>query len=195
MQQALLKLLEGREVFVPMNVTQHWSKHDFVQVDTSDILFVCAGTFSDVYDSADEDARRSIGFDGAADAGRRQRVRHRELVEYGLIRELLGRLPVVVELAALGREELKRILVEPDDSIVREYRALLALDGIDLDVTDAALEALADHALERGYGARGLRSVIEELMRDTMFDAPGQRGERLVMDGAFVRERLAALDG
>lgn len=193
-QQSLLKLLEGREVFVPMNLTQHWSKHDFVQVDTSDVLFVCAGTFSDLFDDRGEGPSRTIGFDAETAAKRRRRVKNEELLEYGMLRELLGRLPVVVQLDSLEKHELKRVLTDPEDALIREYQQLLLLDGIKLEVGEDALDAIAEHALERGYGARGLRGVIEELMRDVMFDAPACQGQRVVLDADWVRERLAALE-
>src|SRR5262245_6369614 len=100
-QQALLKLLEGREIFVPLNVTQHWNKHDFVQVDTTDILFVCAGTFTDLHEYAGE---TEVGFGAAGRTKRRRRITHKDLLEYGMLAEFLGRLPVVVELEELTRE-------------------------------------------------------------------------------------------
>src|SRR5206468_6298898 len=122
-QQALLKLLEGREIFVPLNVTQHWNKHDFVQVDTQDILFICAGTFSDIHLYQ---AEKAVGFgQEVGEKQRRRRISQKELLEYGILAEFLGRLPVVVELVVLGEEELLQILTVPPDSIVREYQELL----------------------------------------------------------------------
>src|SRR5919198_3751016 len=119
-QQALLKLLEGREIFVPLNVTQHWNKHDFVQVDTQDILFICAGTFSDIHLYQ---AEKAVGFGQEVGASpRRRRVTQKDLLEYGILAEFLGRLPVVVDLEALGEDELLQILTVPPDSIVREYQ-------------------------------------------------------------------------
>src|SRR5437762_366827 len=129
-QQGLLKLLEGREIFAPLNVTQHWNKHDFVVVDTQDILFICAGTFSDIHLYQNE---KSVGFGQEAGAKeRRRRVSQKDLLEYGILAEFLGRLPVVVELVALGEDELLQILTVPPDSIVREYQELLAMDEIKL---------------------------------------------------------------
>jgi len=194
-QQALLKILEGREIFVPLNVTQHWNKHDFVQVNTTNILFICAGTFSDLHDDgAREVARRPVGFGGALGAARKRRIRHKDLLEYGMIAEFLGRLPVMVELDALGPAELKRILTEPPDALVREYRELLALDGVALELADDALDALAEHAIARGYGARGLRGVFEEVLREVLFDAPSHRGEIITLSAESVRAHLAACE-
>jgi ATP-dependent Clp protease ATP-binding subunit ClpX len=192
-QQSLLKLLEGREIFVPLNVTQHWNKHDFVQIDTQDILFICAGTFSDVHLYQSE---KAVGFGQAAGsgaAGRRRRVGQKELLEYGLLAEFLGRLPVVVELEPLTEDDLLQILTIPPDSIVREYQELLAMDDVKLRFGEDALRELVGCALRRRTGARGLRSLLEEVCHDLMFEAPERRGETIVIDRAFVRERLDAL--
>ena len=132
-QQSLLKLLEGREIFVPTNVTQHWNKHDFVVVDTTDILFICAGTFSDL---AQMKPANEIGFGQQGTAKKRlQKVDPKSLQEYGLIAELVGRLPAIVQLSELDENELLQILTEPPDSVIREYKELLALDQVTLDFT------------------------------------------------------------
>jgi len=191
-QQSLLKLLEGREIFVPLNVTQHWNKHDFVQVDTTDILFICAGTFSDIYHFGDA---RAVGFGAKAPpAGRRpdkhRRISHRELVEYGMLSEFLGRLPVTVELEPLGEDELVEILTVPPDSLVNEYRELLGLDEVELAFTPGALREIARHALQRKVGARGLRAIFEELMSDVLFEAPERRGEKVNIDARLVQKTL-----
>jgi ATP-dependent Clp protease ATP-binding subunit ClpX len=193
-QQSMLKLLEGREVFVPLNVTQHWNKHDFVQVDTRDILFVCAGTFSDLamYGSTS----RSMGFAAGGELEEKaRRTTTKDLLDYGMIAELLGRLPVVVELGELGPEELLRVLSEPPDSLIREYKELLALDGVDLHFTQGALQEVVAYSLARRAGARGLRGIIEEVCHDLLFEAPERSGTRVVIDLAAVRSKLSALDG
>ena len=190
-QQALLKLLEGREIFVPLNVTQHWNKHDFVQVDTTDILFVCAGTFSDLFEYGDG-ASRKLGFEGNSPTAPRRHVTQRDLLEYGMLAEFLGRLPVVVELDALSEPDLVRVLTVPTDSIVNEYRELLSLDGVTLELEDGALAEIASYAFERGHGARGLRGILEDVMRDVMFDAPTHRGGEGRLCADEVRARLAA---
>lgn len=193
-QQALLKLLEGREVFVPMNVTQAWNKSDFVQIDTRDILFICAGTFSDLHEYGDGGSR-PLGF-GAEEAVRhaRRRITVKELVDFGMLAEFLGRLPVMVQLHALGEEELLRVLTEPPDSVLRELRELLAFDEIELDFTQEALRAVVRFSVEKGLGARGLRSILEHVMSDVMFEAPELRHRRLHVDEGFVRARLHGLD-
>lgn len=193
-QQGMLKLLEGREVFVPLNVTQHWNKHDFVQVDTKDILFICAGTFSDL--ALYGTTARSMGFASAEENAKpARRTTTKDLLDYGMIAELLGRLPVVVELGELGPDELQRILTEPPDSLIREYKELLALDGVELHVTQGALQEVVAYSLARRAGARGLRGIIEEVCHDLLFEAPERSGTRVVIDAATVRGKLAALDG
>src|SRR5262249_50269022 len=124
-QQALLKLLEVREIFVPLNVTQHWNKHDFVQVDTQDILFICAGTFSDIHLYQSE---KSVGFgQEVGERKRRRRISQKSLLEYGMLAEFLGRLPVVCELEALAEDDLLQILTVPPDSIARHYPHLFTM--------------------------------------------------------------------
>ncbi len=194
-QQALLKLLEGSEVFVPLNVTQHWSKHDFVLVDTSEILFICAGTFSDM--PLIQHQLRPVGFRSKKTGERakqRRRVTTKDLLEYGMLAEFLGRLPVVVELEALTAEDMMRILKEPPDSILKEYTHLLSLDNIEIRFTDGALRLVIEHSLKTNLGARGLRSIMEEVMHDIMFDAPASRGKKVTIDKRFVVKRLAKLE-
>jgi ATP-dependent Clp protease ATP-binding subunit ClpX len=191
-QQALLKLLEGREVLVPVSVTQHWSKQDLVPIDTTDILFVCAGTFSDLHAYSAE--ARSLGF-GARDARRSRRpIRQRDLVEYGMLAEFLGRLPVTVQLDELTPDELLEVLTGPPDAIVREYRELLAADDVDLTFTEPALREIVRFAWERGSGARGLRAILEEVMAEILFEAPERRGTRAAVDIGLVRRKLGQVD-
>jgi len=190
-QQALLKLLEGREIFVPLNVTQHWNKHDFVQIDTTDILFVCAGTFSDLHQAAVE---KQAGFGAAGARAGDKRLRIRELIEYGMLAELLGRLPVQVQLAELTADELYQILTSPPDSLVNEYREALSIDGVELDLREEALRAVVAHAAEKRLGARALRSILEEVLADVLFEAPERRGQRMVVDATYARARLSRLD-
>ena len=195
-QQALLKLLEGREVHVPMNVTQAWNKNDFVTVDTRDILFICAGAFSDLHEAADEQQRRALGF-GAQDAGARplKQLSIKQLVDFGMLPEFLGRLPVVVQLQKLGEPDLLRVLTEPPDAVTREFRELLALDDIQLDFGEDALLEVVRYSVEKGLGARGLRAVLEHVMADVMFEAPEGRQRHVKLDADYVRTRLARLDG
>ncbi len=187
-QQALLKLLEGTTVFVPYNITQHWSKHDFVQMDTSNILFVCAGTFTDMKRIR---SRKISGFnreESGNGVSAEDRVQVEDLLEYGMIAELLGRIPVVVELAELREEDLVRIITGPPDSILREYKKLLAMDGIELEVSDDALWECARLARRRKLGARSLRTIFEDLMHDHMFEAPEREGQKVVITADYVRQ-------
>src|SRR3954467_87825 len=154
-QQSLLKILEGREIFVPLNVTQHWNKHDFVVVDTQDILFIAAGTFSDLNLA---EPSKAVGFgadrEGAAEPARH--VTEKELLDYGFLAKFLGRLPVRVELQPLAEDDLFLIMTGPPDSVVREYQALLKIDGVDLRFSDEGLRAIAGYCLRRRTGARSL---------------------------------------
>jgi ATP-dependent Clp protease ATP-binding subunit ClpX len=190
-QQALLKLLEGREIFVPLNVTQHWNKHDFVQVDTSDILFICAGTFTDLHQVQVD---KQVGFGSAGRRMGSSRLRVKELIEYGLLAELLGRLPVQVQLVELTADELFRILTVPPDALAREYREALLLDGVELELQESALRAVVEYSIEKKLGARALRSILEELLADLMFDAPEKRGEKIAVDRKYALERLQRVD-
>ncbi len=200
-QQSLLKILEGRESFVPLNVTQHWNKHDFVVVDTQDILFIAAGTFSDL--RLHDDATKTVGF-GAGGAGggggaksaraESRRVTEKELLDYGLLAEFLGRLPVRVELDPLSQEDLFMVMTAPPDSVVREYQALLKMDGVDLRFSEPALRAIAQFCIRRKTGARSLRTFIEEICHDIMFEAPERKGETIT-DRARLRARTARAAG
>ncbi len=192
-QQALLKLLEGREVTVPLNLSQHWSRHEAIPVDTTDILFICAGTFTDMFTYAAEG--RGLGF-GARDGRRRtaRPIRQPDLLDYGMLAEFLGRLPVVVQLDELSPEELLEVLTGPPDAVVREVKELLAADDVELSFTDGALREIVRYALDRGVGARGLRGVVEEVIADVLFEAPELRGERVGVDAPWVRRRVERLD-
>jgi len=190
-QQALLKLLEGREIFVPLNVTQHWNKHDFVQVDTSDILFICAGTFTDLHQAQVD---KHVGFGAAKRRQGGSRLRVKELIEYGMLAELLGRLPVQVQLTELTPDELYQVLTAPPDALAKEYREALKLDGVDLELRDPALRAMVQYAVDKRLGARGLRSILEEVLADVQFEAPERRGQTIVVDRPFVEKRLAGVD-
>ncbi len=192
-QQALLKILEGREILVPLNLAQHWQRHDAVTVDTTDILFICAGTFSDVFAYGAD--HRALGF-GARDGARARarRVRQRDLLEYGMLAEFLGRLPVTVQLDELGPDELLEVLTGPPDAVVREMKELLAADGVELAFTDGALREIVRYALDRGAGARGLRAIVEETAADLLFEAPERRGTRISIDASQVRRRMERLD-
>jgi ATP-dependent Clp protease ATP-binding subunit ClpX len=193
-QQSLLKMLEGREIFAPLNVTQHWNKHDFVVVDTQDILFIAAGTFTDLAPSG---PAKTVGFGAAAADGPAsgRRIGEKELIDYGLLAELLGRLPVRVELDPLGEDDLYLIMTGPPDAVVREYQALLEMDGVDLRFSERALRLVAAHCIRRRTGARSLRTLVEELCHDVMFEAPERRGETFTIDADAVAAHLERLGG
>jgi ATP-dependent Clp protease ATP-binding subunit ClpX len=191
-QQSLLKLLEGRQIFVPLNVTQHWSKHDFVQVDTTDILFIAAGTFSDLHDYTQHS---SVGFGRGPAAPPERRIGTPELLEYGMLAELLGRLPVHVQLGPLSEDELLLVMTGPPDALVREYTQLLELDSVTLRFDELALRRIAAFAAARRIGARGLRAIFEEVCHDLMFEAPERRGDVLEVSCSYVEERLGRLAG
>jgi ATP-dependent Clp protease ATP-binding subunit ClpX len=185
-QQSLLKMLEGREIFAPLNVTQHWNKHDFVVVDTQDILFIAAGTFSDLRPS---EGPKPVGFGAAGAPGKETKdsvVGEKELMDYGLLAEFLGRLPVRVQLDALGEDDLFLIMTGPPDAVVREYQALLQMDGVDLQFTDEALRMVARHCIRRRTGARSLRTIVEQVCHDIMFEAPERKGETVTIDAEQV---------
>jgi len=186
-QQSLLKLLEGAEMFIPLNVTQHWNRHDFVQVDTSEILFICAGTFSDLKRDLD---KGNMGFNQKVGKGKTKSLETEQLIQYGMIPELLGRLPVLVELGELEENQMVQILRDPPDSLVKEYQALLSLDNIQLQFKEDGLKEMIRAAKERKLGARGLRAIMEELMHDLMFDAPKKRGKKVTINTRFVQTRL-----
>ena len=184
-QQSLLRMLEGQKTFVPLNITQHWNKHDFVEVDTSNILFICAGTFSDL---RQEKLPARTGFHaGKQDKRKKGKLSVEQLQKHGMLPELLGRLPVIVQMDELSEAELLRVLTEPPDCIVNQYRELMAADDIKLKFQAAALKEIITVAEKRKLGARGLRSIIEEVMHDHMFDAPGNRGKTITINAKYVK--------
>ncbi len=192
-QQALLKLLEGRQIFVPTNVTQHWSKHDFVPIDTTDILFICAGTFSDLH--LYSGGTRALGFGAAGGAARAPRITEKDLLRYGMLSEFLGRLPVQVQLSALTDDEMLDVLVKPPDSLLKEYVDLLRLDGVTLRFELSGLREVVALAKRRDTGARGMKAVLEDVLSDVLFHGPELAGSTVVVDAAFVRARAENVTG
>jgi ATP-dependent Clp protease ATP-binding subunit ClpX len=201
-QQALLKILEGSVARVPPGGGRKHPQQEYIKIDTSHILFICGGAFVGLEDIiARRIGKGRMGFLEEGNTGRKAawdehgalRLEPEDLLRYGLIPELLGRLPVITSLPDLSEEDLVRILVEPRNAMTKQYQKLLAMEGVALSFTDAALRELAKVARKRGTGARGLRSIVESLMLDVMFEIPRMecRGTIRVTKSMVEKQRIS----
>ena len=196
-QQGLLKLLEGSVVLVPPNGGRKHPEQKMIAVNTKNILFICGGAFDGIERKIASRLNTHVVGYGHDESGRKKKrenlmkyVLPMDLKSYGLIPEIIGRLPILTSLEPLDREALRRILTEPKNSIVGQYKKLFELDGVKLEFTEEALDLIVDKAIEYKLGARGLRSIVETIMVDSMFEVPSKETKEFKVDVDYVRHQL-----
>lgn len=196
-QQGLLKLLEGSVVLVPPQGGRKHPDQKMIPVDTKNILFICGGAFDGIERKiASRLNHQIVGYGHDASKKKRERdnlmryVQPQDLKSFGLIPEIIGRLPILTSLNPLDREALRRILTEPKNAITRQYKSLFRMDGVELEFTDDALDFIVDKAIEYKLGARGLRSIVEAIMVDAMYEVPSKPVKTFIVDADYARQKL-----